>query len=47
MEIESVAYSDAERDAALARLRELFGREPDTDMLARARAFAAGHKHPE
>jgi hypothetical protein len=37
-----VSYTDEVRDAALARLRELFGGGPDAELIARARAFAAG-----
>ncbi|MER6830897.1 hypothetical protein ABT352_33225 [Streptosporangium sp. NPDC000563] len=50
---ETVAYTDEQRDAALAALAELLGGPPDPDLLAQARAFAAdpdtanAHLHAE
>jgi hypothetical protein len=35
-----VSYTDEVRDAALARLRDIFGGKPDDELVARARAFA-------
>ncbi|WP_424534232.1 hypothetical protein ACOZ38_28475 [Sphaerisporangium viridialbum] len=41
-----VSYTDEVRDAALARLRELFGGGPDAELVARARVFAASFGTP-
>uniref|UniRef100_UPI003F49058E hypothetical protein n=1 Tax=Streptosporangium sp. CA-235898 TaxID=3240073 RepID=UPI003F49058E len=38
---ETVAYTDEQRDAALADLAEILGGPPAPDLIARARAFAA------
>ncbi|MEU8378856.1 hypothetical protein [Streptosporangium sp. NPDC048865] len=38
---ETVAYTDEQRDAALAELAQVLGGPPAPDLLARARAFAA------